>query len=273
MAKKSASLENKRAYAKQRLAAANRKIRRIERSGVKIAGSQFDPRRENAKINSYTAKQVDTYVSQLNKFVDRKTQFVGDVHGTPIAARTWREYKKRENKVNRKINESFEKIKNIPMPNTTQTIGEHMEATAAKFKTAGRSANSPFRPPERKPSNMAGEDKLREFTKKLDDKLRIKDGKDFLQRDLETDRDVVRQMSEALNMPEIYAETQKLSDAQFNVLFNFWGFADRLSLPYHLHKEDAETGADIAWHEKKLKSNLKHAVGLIGDAKNLKLDS
>lgn len=277
VARKNTSLENLRQVALARQKAANRKVSRLKSKGIKVAGTKHDVRRPAENISRYNANQLANYIGRLNDFVDRKTSFVSDVHGRPISGKVWREYKKLENQHNKIVNDAFGKVKDIPVPispaakasgGTPQTIEERQAGITPKHKHVGNVTNSPYEPVVRQSKNFVNEQKLRQMTAKLKKKL----SGDFLAKDLKTDRRVVRKMTEVINRPDINKRIKKLSDEQFNILWNFWGFAKALASPYEL-VQAGFNGKDKAWFQKNIEENLKEGLRLLGDAETLKLGS
>lgn len=247
--------------------AATRKVNRLRQKGVEVSGTRYDVRRDREKISRYNSIQLAAYMDKLNKFVDRKTQFVGDAYKRPVPALVFRRYKSSENILNTTINKAYDRVKNINLPGQDRTIDDRMEAITPKHKHAGNAANSPYKPVVRKPANFVSEKKMREMTAKNKKKLKT----DFLAKDLKTDLDVVRQMTDTLGRDDLYKRAKALTKDQFNVLFNFWGFIDKLALPYEVVQAENKTGKDKAWFQVHLDRSLKEAEKLLGHAEKIQL--
>ena len=80
-------------------ARARAKVRRIEKQGVKLSGSQYDPLRESAGA-SY--RERARYADELRRFTSRNTQFVAGREGRPITNYDWQSYKRAEQSYVRK---------------------------------------------------------------------------------------------------------------------------------------------------------------------------
>lgn len=273
MAKRNDSLSAKRAEAMARHAAANRKVARLRRKGVDISGTKYDVRRDPAKIKNYNRVQLDAYINRVNTFVDRKTQYVGDVHGRPIAPAVAREYRQTENKLNRIINDAYDRVKNVKLPGQNRTVDDRMKAITPEHKHAGNAANSPYKPIVRQGKNFANEKKMRELTAKMKKKLKT----DFLAKDLKTDLATVKDMAAVLGRDDLYQRAKSLTNDQFNVLFNFWGFIDKLALAYefaHLpSRGEKKQKNGKEWFQTHLDRNLREAEKLLGHAEKIQLGS
>ena len=264
---KNNELEQRRAEALARHKAATRKVGRLRRNGVDVSGTRLDVRRDPAKIAKYNTRQLDAYINQLNSFVDRKTQYVPDTFGRPMRKAVMDEYKSTERKINKIVNDAYDRIKNINLPGQNRTIDDRMEAITPRHKHAGNAANAPYRPIVRQSKNFLSEKKLKQMIAKNKKKLQT----DFLARDLKTDLRVIKEMSDTLKRPDIYRRVKALSPDQFNILFNFWGFIDKISLPYEVAKEDSKSGKSKEWFQPHLDRNLKEADRLIGYAEKIQL--
>lgn len=73
-----------RAFAMRRTRNATAKVRRIENTGIRVAGSEFDVRVPAERINKYTRKQLTSYLSRVDEFTSRSTKFVAGLRGTPL---------------------------------------------------------------------------------------------------------------------------------------------------------------------------------------------
>lgn len=268
-AKKNERVSQLRAEARARHTAATRKVARLRSKGVQVVGTKYDVRRPSAKIDKLNSIQLAAYITKLNSFVDRKTQFVGDVHGRPIPATLYREYKATERQINNTVNKAYEQIKDINLPGQNRTIDDRMQAITPKHKHAGNAANSPYLPVVRNPENFASEKKLKEMIAK--NKKRLKT--DFLAKDLKRDREVVRVMANTLGRPDLAYRVKKLTNDQFNILFNFWGFINKLGLPYEVAQARIRDKKDRAELQDNLDRNLKEAERLLGHAEKIQLGS
>ena len=105
----------RQADARHRQSLVNRKIKRLESRGVKIDGSEFDPRKDMSKMNS---RQLAAYSQQLERFTDRKNQFVGTRKGAPVPVSEWRAYKRAETSYNKATQRAYDKIKDTQLPNS-----------------------------------------------------------------------------------------------------------------------------------------------------------
>lgn len=158
---------------KRRQVAAQRKVARLRRSGVFVAGTSFDVRRDPAKVSRYNKRQLNKYLNDLNAFVDRSTSFVAGVEGAPISGKDWRAYKRAERAFHDKATSRYDSIKDIHIDAVNTSID--------KFNSKMRRKRSPGTGGVPRPLEIFDElesfqvvsaDRLRKLTKNLERKLR-----------------------------------------------------------------------------------------------------
>src|SRR5699024_8847280 len=234
-----------RAMANRRHRAATNKISRLKNDvGVNVSGSEVDPRRNRANIKNYTEKQLRSYINQLDSFVSRRTQFVPDAHRRPIPATQWREYQRLEKKYNQKISTRFDRYRDIDLGPSGMTVGQRMEMMTPKFPyMQDRAVNTPYTPLNRRSSNIGSERALRRLTEDM--KSRLEDS--YSTQRIKAGREQFEEMSKLLDAPGLARRVRNLSDAQFEVMWDFTGFATAASLGYQISK-DLLAGNEKRWH-------------------------
>jgi len=261
-------IESLRAQARARHKAATRKVSRLRtQKGVELTGTKIDPRRDPHLLKRYTTRQLKAYIAQLDSFVDRKTQFVGDARKRPLNPATWGEYAQLEKQYNAKVRAEFDRIAGLKLPHGDQTIGERMAMMTPTHRAAYDPAvNAPYSPPTRKPKNMASDRALRRLTADMRDRL----SPSRQRRDTARDRDAFGKMAELINQPDLVKAVKGLSDAQFRVMWNYTGFATDISLSYEASKSML-TEKERPWHSEAMAIAVKDAHALIKWAKSLDL--
>ncbi|URG18047.1 terminal protein [Curtobacterium phage Ayka] len=219
-----------RRQVRMRQQAANRKAKRIQNAGVNIAGTPYDPRRENAPIDKMRSRDLQTYLKQLNGFMSRKTQFVPDTWGRPIHAQKWRAYKRAETRANRKAENMADMLKHYTMPGSDVTLAErHAYAKDTEFpNTANHTVNSPLRKVSRMPSSIASEKALARLTKQQQGKV----DPQFFEMTVKRGRIEATKMLKKLGDTEQIKALKGLTDKQFHILWSYTPYSDNTSIRY-----------------------------------------
>lgn len=228
MAKRNRDIDNLRREVRKRVQAVNRKIRRYEQLGVNIAGTEFDPRRENAPIDRWRRSDLERYRNNLNQFQSRRNQFVPDAHSRPIPATEWRGYKRLEKRANVIADKNFDEIKDIYIPESGLTIGEREKYFGGDNSPSDPVVNTPFKRVEREPDYITSRKTLAKLTKQMQKKIRP----EFIQDFVKNGRAELAAMLEKAERPDIAAAAATLSDKQFHILWGYTGFADAVYLDY-----------------------------------------
>lgn len=208
----------------------NRKVKRIERSGVDIERTKQDPRTKTP-VNKLTTKQIQSELKRNATFRSRKTQFVADTFGRPIPRHVWRAYVKAENAGNELSKRTMAKVKDVEMPHTGMTIGQHEAATRSEFpRTADPAVNTPYKTVKRRPDQIASQKALERLTKQQQRKVDPR-----YQKQLEREgRAQLAKMMRTINDPELEKRIKKLTTNQFNMAWQFGGLADDASLWFNV---------------------------------------
>lgn len=225
-------LSELRAMARARHRAATRKISRIKSdTGLPISGTKNDPRRDLSKIKGYTKSQLRSYVSQLNDFNSRSTQFLASATRTPMQADLWKTYKSLEGRYNQRVNAQFAKVQDVFLPAVGQTIGERMAMiTPAHRQLTNPAVNSPYRPAEMQPRNVKSERALKRLIAQKENQLRAS----YRRKLIKDARSQFAQMADVINRRDLAKDVSKLSDAQFEVLWNYTPFASAIGINYEV---------------------------------------
>lgn len=226
-------IDNLRRVAQRRAQAAGRKIERLRASGIIVSGSEFDPRRDAAKVARYNSRQVNAYIRNLENFT-KNAQFVPSAGGKAIpvaAAARFERTKARFNTYVDKYRESFKDlVVDLADGSAPLTVEQKNKIGSDDWKTfaKGRSAQRPLAHSESEIENIEGIDKLRKLEQFMRDKMKA----DYLPSRIERGREEAKKMVAQLNNPELQAEIDKLNDFQFGVAWHELGLADSLSQTY-----------------------------------------
>lgn len=246
---------------------ANAKVSRNKSKGVELAGTRFDPREKQGFIANATSKQLRNYVEELNTFLDRGQQFVGDRTGAPIHVSQWRYYKQVEKKRNAKVKADNDLVANIFIQESGLTAGErHALMDKTRNNNNNPTVNHDWRPIDRSPANINGGP--RSLTK-LTDVLKKTTHSDYNNNEAIIGRQTIAKMAARLNAPELKKAVEGLSQQQFWFLWKNTKFAGDLAEPYH---ELMATGEMQASDNDAIAQNLNMALRQAKWANKLDID-
>lgn len=226
-------IDNLRRAAVRRANAAGRKIEQLRASGIIVSGSEFDPRRDAAKIARYNSRQVNAYIRNLNNFI-KNAEFVPSAGGKPIPVSAANRFERTKQRFNAYVDKYREGFKDLVVDyadgSAPLTVEQINKIGSDDWKTfaKGRSAQRPLAHSESEIQNIEGIDKLR----KLEQFMREKMKGDYLPSRIARGREEARQMIAQLNSPDLQADIDKLNDFQFSVVWHEMGLADSLSSTY-----------------------------------------
>ena len=219
---------------------ATKKISRLKvKRGAPISGTSYDPRREPKKEKHYTLRQAKAYRAELEGFLSRGNQFVGGANGFVMRQKQWDAYKKLEKTYNDKVNSSFSKVAGIQLPQGETIASRMARRTPPHPQMAYEAFHSPYNPPERSPKAVQSDKALRKLMDKMAEKANPRYEKDSI----EKNRHQFLGMADRLGDDALAEKVKKLTDEQFNVLWNFSEMPYDMSLWYETQKlvEDGNT--------------------------------
>jgi len=212
-----ADLNELRRQVKAAQTRANKKVSRLRGKGVNVAGTTYDPRRNISNIKKYNAKQLTSYLGQLNSFVDRATGFVPGAEGVPINKAEWNAYKRAEAQYNKIAQSHYESVSKTFIPRQGMTVAQYDEHVRGNTPRAKGGANRPLEPVARDSINVANEDKLRKLRKQLESKAQQK----YLPGQIKMQRKLVQGVVDSMGDPELSETMQSLTNDQFDTMFNY----------------------------------------------------
>lgn len=255
-----------RRIVRKRHAAATNKISRTRRNkDVEIGGTKYDPRRDPSRIKNYTRAQLRSYMNELDAFTSRRTGYVAGAQGAPIPADLWRKYKAAENRYNAKGRRRDEAIAGIKLPGQDMTVAQR--ATMMKpniLRAGGEASNKPFAPVSRKPSNVPGVAELNALIRSMNKK----NSRNYLPGYIKKQRQQAEKMMHTIGVGDQVKDLRKLSDDQFDTLFNDTSFAGDLGMKYG-YMSMLDKGNKNAAHDAVMETSEHDIAEQITWAKNL----
>lgn len=253
---------------------ANHKVSRLRTTrDVELAGTRYDPRKPKRVIARYTQKQLDAYNARVTQFLDRSTQFVGDIDRKPIPSSEWKQYGDAAKAHRRHMDDRFSSIKDIKLPGapgnpSVETIAQRRARMKADRVMAGNpTVNDPFEPPVRVPSGV----KSREALKKLTRDAKRKSAKGWDDKELKRQIGEFAQMIKKVGDIELSKKVAGLTAGQFFTLWNGTNFANAVSQEYE-QAQLALQDKDQPYHQQILTNAYEDAHRLVDWAAGLKLD-
>lgn len=237
-----------RAEVRARHRAAGNKVSRLRARGVELAGTGYDVRRNAANIKKYNTRQLKSYLNELNSFNARTNGFVAGDSGVPLPAAKWREYKRLEKKYNQIGNREYEKVGDTFLPQAGVKVRDRRKMLSQS--ALGEAVHSPYQEINRRARGIVNEQAL----DKLTEQMRGKTSRDYLPGEIAKSREQFMDMLKEIGNPEYIDAANKLSDDQFDTLWNYTSFASEVSSDYEIMKMKAR-GEEERAHAKIHKDN------------------
>jgi hypothetical protein len=253
----------------------SRKIARHEKAGVKLIGSVHDPRGDMARVARYNQRQLEAHINRLDEFMNRRTQFVPGVKGTPISKQVWTNYQRAEAKRNKAEAQRYEQIKNMRLPGRMLndgsmepgiTIDQRQEGLPGR-KSAYGVTDIPHRPVFRMSRNFTDEQAMKILTLDMLNRARPQ----WIAERAAKEQANWLKMDAGQHQPDMVEAISQLTPFQFDVMWNYTSFATAASSEYEgarklLNIEEQETSEQIV-------NARKEMWKYIGWAKEINLGS
>jgi len=229
-------IERLREEVLSRHAAASAKISRNRAKGIEIAGTQFDLRRDIAKVRRYNMQQLNNYLNDLIGFTSRSTQFVAGAKSQPIPRERFNRLKELENRVNMKVDYHENRIANIMIPSSGMTIAERKERFGSKKRGQGSVVDSPFQKFDREAFRINGAKAVEQLIKDMQNRLRP----GYLNtKNAKNSRGLIAMMK-ALGDVQAIEMFHALTPNQKDILMNHTKFATSLAQKYGFKQMDVD---------------------------------
>lgn len=220
---------------------ATNKVSRLRGQGVEVGGTNVDPRRNLKNVNRYTERQLRTYLRELDSFRDRGTSFRAGARGSTISGAKWREYQALERQYNKIAERSQEAVSQIRLTTHGMTIGER-DAMLRNTSPAAKGQRRPLDPIRR---NVRGIESDRALDKLIGD-MRKRLSPSYEKTQVNRQRRIARQMTQDTGTARFRKGINRLSNKQFNILWNYTNFANLLSQWYETRQSDEDTPEWVA---------------------------
>lgn len=235
------SINDLRAEVLKRHKAANNKVNRLKRQGVELSGTVYDVRRDPANVRRYNARQLQSYLGQLNDFMRRGNQFVAGNEGVPIRRGVWERYKRTEREYMDFVNQHYAAVKDTFVPRLGFTVEEFDRKVRPKRDRGKGGIPRPLEMfPEISAAGVVSEDRLEAIRQSLNKKLRPGFVPDLAKRQ----KFQILQSVAAFGDPEIDRLANDLTLDQVDTLFNYTDAPRDLFAAYRMAQLMAANQAD-----------------------------
>lgn len=225
----SSEVKRLRQIARERQRAAGNKISRYKKQNIKLAGSEFDPRRDLKNVDKYNSRQLKAYINQLNTFTDRTNQFVRGARGVPISKGVFIAYKELENRYNSHFKNEFEKIRDVKMPGKSMTFGERHDLILPKNKSL-RAGTSKYFGKDRVSSGFTSDAALKKAMKNL--KKSMKPG--YSSETEKARRENFQKLIDYANRDDLGKAVKSLSSEEFYILWEYDSVIQNIVEEYYI---------------------------------------
>lgn len=257
-------LQRLRELAKRRHDAATSKASRLNRQGVKISGTEYDPRVNRGNINRYTRKQLQSYINRLDGFTDRSNQYVAGRAGVPIPKQDYVTFQRAQRAHNLKTERYLKPHENRILPTTNVTVGQRLHDLDAKefnVLRMGRGVSDvPFQTNTQKAGDFMSAKSMRAAEKAMRKKLE----RNHLPKLLNRYRRNANIMLDTIGEHDMIKKLDSLSDEQFDVLWNLTGFPSGIKLTY----ENTKSGTSAKWAQEIAHDSMLEGKELISWVEN-----
>jgi len=251
------ALKNLRAEVRKRRNAVTAKENRIKRNtGVDIRNTSQDPRRPVGVVERYNRQQLTKYLSELNSFMSRSVGYVAGAGNAPIPKADWLAYKKLEKQYNAIGEAHFSEFKDLALPmNDGLTVAEREKLMVPTDKRMqGEVIHRPYSPLDRDASRVKGVEGLKKLTEGIKKKL----NSNFLPSQIAAGRKQLEQMLTAIGNGDTVKDARKLTDFQFNILWNYTDFATTVA-------RVSPSGSNRSKAVRNMESSDRYSAGVIED--------
>lgn len=223
-----------RAVAAAKRARVTAKVARMRRVGGVTDLGDLDPRRALKAENALNRRSVEKYVRDMDSFLSRKVQYVGDSKGRPIPKAEFMAYKKTEALANLHRTKFLRKVEDLPLPGGYSKVGHHIRMFGAKDWKPNMLTDDVSMPTSRESTSFTSANAMRKVKAAMEKELDTEFG-------MSSDRR--KQAEDMLNFignDRLTNKLKKLDNFQLATLWKGSGFLNALISLYDLLKQFGE---------------------------------
>lgn len=208
-------LERLREQAKDANRRVGRKLARLRREQKIRETGGIDPRLPADRIGRMNRIQLRSYLKRAERFIDRRTQYVGTSRGEPVERKVYDAYRAAERLVNKQRRALLEEIESTPSPSGEGTIGDFIRDFGADRFNRRMLTSSPIKEVHRRPQEFTSAESMRRLTESM-----LKEAsKETRGKNIADWRERTRKMFDTIGSKKLTARFEGLSDKQFEKLW------------------------------------------------------
>lgn len=238
------AIKDTRAEAHKRLTAVQRKVARLRREkGVEIAGTNFDPRIDRARISKMSTRELNRFIANANAFTDRRVQYVAGHKGAPLDASVVRRLQRKESAIKAQHDEIMQNIGTIEAPFTGMSISQR-EQMRPTVKAGGEAFTRTFSPELTNIGNVVSNEALAKLEEWRDKQM----APDYARSRINSSRDEANAMLKKIGLDDLTQRFKALSDEQFFIMWEYGPYAGGISLMYEIALQSGDEemiGSDL----------------------------
>lgn len=235
-------IQRLRAEAKRARSNANAKVARLRKQGIVVTGTSNDVRRAPGVENNYNAKQLRAYISKLEVFNSRSTQFVAGSAGRAITKLAFSQLEAAIRMSNLRAERRMARVAGVKMPGSDETYLDARKITKQRQSVVPGSTYDTL---SVKPGQIVSEEAARELTRRINSKSSPRGRRRM---NAQGSRNVHAMLNES-SSPFLAHEWDKLSPEQQELLMNtpqFWEAAKFLKYEEIQNGEADENAGEIS---------------------------
>lgn len=210
------------------------KVRRNLKKGIVIAGTSYDPRLTDRKLKQYNSRQLKAQMVKMEKFLDRRKQFIGGASGRAIDRGEYRAYVSKVKSKNLVIEKWWDSVKKLPAYRSSYNIEEYVAARRLPHPGIAGNVHHALSPePILKPHQIKSAKAIEEHLKGVEKRM----SKDYMKKVASSDWKSAVEMARYTIGPDLENLLRQINSNQFMALWNYSGFANNMSLMYEIAKE------------------------------------
>ena len=228
----------------------NKKISRLKKQGVLVAGSEFDKRLKLNTLAELSTVEIKKQAREMGKFLSRDAQFVAGRQGVPIERMVFERYERASKKRSELVNAHYYKWDDIKLDRRGETLGRiRSKKLATRVDHHGRAnpkvASMPWAGAPLEPEDMISNKRAEKLARQLEKKSTKRHFKDVEK----ANRRILTKMLLELDKSELVQRVNDLTSDQLNFLVYNLNATEHLSIPYEIEKL-AEEGNAFAVRKK-----------------------
>jgi len=269
-------LNARRELAKKLHRAATAKVSRHMKKGVKLEGTNKDPRHADIKhVNKLTAKQLDAHISRLQTFTSRKTQYLpGAGKNAILSGDLYRQFESVKKQVNAKRAAVYESVKDIQIPTYNNMTVSQLQGQVPDHPTIqSPSSHAPHLPVKTTNKGIKNDKQLKKSIKALQSELAEGHSEKIIARDQKVMRKFFKDINK-VNKGEPVKNLRKdfwsLTPEQFAFLWKYTRFADAASQDYETAKAHMHDPKGLGEASETFDTQIRHMQNLVNDVKRMR---